>query len=126
MPGRVVVQYDKRDVETMKLIKLDLLGLRMLSSIDDALRDIHGRLRASCVDLDRLPEDIPEVFAMIQRRGHRGRLPDRVAGPDADAAQEPARQRSTTSSSRWPSSGPGPSRATRSIPTCAAARASSR
>ena len=40
MPGRVVVQYDKRDVETIKLIKLDLLGLRMLSSIDDALRDI--------------------------------------------------------------------------------------
>ena len=32
MPGRVVVQYDKRDVETMKLIKLDLLGLRMLSA----------------------------------------------------------------------------------------------
>ncbi|MDQ3448527.1 MAG: PHP domain-containing protein, partial [Chloroflexota bacterium] len=40
MPGRVVVQYDKRDVETIKLIKLDLLGLRMLSAIDDALRDI--------------------------------------------------------------------------------------
>ena len=30
MPGRVVVQYDKRDIETIKLIKLDLLGLRML------------------------------------------------------------------------------------------------
>ena len=26
MPGRVVVQYDKRDVETIKLIKLDLLA----------------------------------------------------------------------------------------------------
>jgi error-prone DNA polymerase len=65
MPGRVVVQYDKRDVETIKLIKLDLLGLRMLSAIDDALRDIQ----ADCgvhVDLDRLPEDIPEVFRMIQ------------------------------------------------------------
>ncbi len=65
MPGRVVVQYDKRDIETIKLIKLDLLGLRMLSSIDDALRDIT----ADCsvvVDLDRLPEDIPDVFRMIQ------------------------------------------------------------
>ena len=64
MPGRVVVQYDKRDIESMKLIKLDLLGLRMLSAIDDALRDIQ----ADCgvhVDLDRLPEDLPEVFAMI-------------------------------------------------------------
>jgi error-prone DNA polymerase len=65
MPGRVVIQYDKRDVETIKLIKLDLLGLRMLSAIDDAIRDIQ----ADCgvyVDLDRLPEDLPEVFRMIQ------------------------------------------------------------
>jgi error-prone DNA polymerase len=64
MPGRVVVQYDKRDVETMKLIKLDLLGLRMLSAIDDALRDIAADC-AVCLDLDRLPEDIEAVFAMI-------------------------------------------------------------
>jgi len=64
MPGRVVVQYDKRDIETLKLIKLDLLGLRMLSSIDDALRDIVTDC-AVHVDLDRLPEDIPEVFRMI-------------------------------------------------------------
>ncbi|CAN5680571.1 hypothetical protein BH23CHL7_BH23CHL7_15370 [soil metagenome] len=64
MPGRVVVQYDKRDIETIKLIKLDLLGLRMLSAIDDALRDIYADC-AVHVDLDRLPEDIPEVFAMI-------------------------------------------------------------
>ena len=64
MPGRVVVQFDKRDVETMKLIKLDLLGLRMLSAIDDALRDIRADC-AVCLDLDRLPEDIGEVFRMI-------------------------------------------------------------
>ena len=64
MPGRVVVQFDKRDVETMKLIKLDLLGLRMLSAIDDALRDIRADC-AVCLDLDRLPEDIEEVFRMI-------------------------------------------------------------
>jgi len=64
MPGRVVVQFDKRDIETMKLIKLDLLGLRMLSAIDDALRDIKADC-AVCLDLDRLPEDIGEVFRMI-------------------------------------------------------------
>jgi error-prone DNA polymerase len=64
MPGRVVVQFDKRDVETMKLIKLDLLGLRMLSAIDDALRDIRADC-AVCLDMDRLPEDIGEVFRMI-------------------------------------------------------------
>jgi error-prone DNA polymerase len=64
MPGRVVVQYDKRDIETLKLIKLDLLGLRMLSAIDDALRDIAADC-AVHVDLDRLPEDIGDVFRMI-------------------------------------------------------------
>ncbi len=64
MPGRVVVQYDKRDIETIKLIKLDLLGLRMLSAIDDALRDIAADCGVHVV-LDRLPEDIPDVFRMI-------------------------------------------------------------
>ncbi len=65
MPGRVVVQYDKRDVETMKLIKLDLLGLGMLAAIDETLQLIEHDC-AVCIDLDRIPEDIPEVFAMLQ------------------------------------------------------------
>ena len=65
MPGRVVVQYDKRDVETMKLIKLDLLGLGMLAAIDETLQLIQSDC-ATCVDLDRLPEDVPEVFEMLQ------------------------------------------------------------
>ena len=65
MPNRVVVQFDKRDVETLKLIKLDLLGLGMLAAIDETLQLIEHDC-AACVDLDRLPEDIPEVFDMLQ------------------------------------------------------------
>jgi DNA polymerase III alpha subunit len=65
MPDRVVVQFDKRDVETLKLIKLDLLGLGMLAAMDETLKLIEHDC-AVCVDLDRLPEDIPEVFAMLQ------------------------------------------------------------
>ena len=65
MPGRVVVQFDKRDVETLKLIKLDLLGLGMLAAIDETLALVEHDC-ATCVDLDRLPEEIPEVFAMLQ------------------------------------------------------------
>ena len=65
MKDRVVVQYDKRDVETLKLIKLDLLGLGMLAAIDETLQRIE-RDCATCLDLDRLPEEIPEVFAMLQ------------------------------------------------------------
>jgi error-prone DNA polymerase len=65
MPDRVVVQFDKRDVETLKLIKLDLLGLGMLAAIDETIQLIEHDC-AVCVDLDRLPEDVPEVFAMLQ------------------------------------------------------------
>jgi DNA polymerase III alpha subunit len=65
MPGRVVVQFDKRDVETLKLIKLDLLGLGMLAAIDETVQLIEHDC-AVCVDLDRLPEEVPEVFAMLQ------------------------------------------------------------
>ena len=65
MPDRVVVQFDKRDVETLKLIKLDLLGLGMLAAMDETLQLIEHDC-AVCLDLDRLPEEIPEVFAMLQ------------------------------------------------------------
>jgi DNA polymerase III alpha subunit len=65
MPDRVVVQFDKRDVETLKLIKLDLLGLGMLAAMDETLQLIEHDC-AVCIDLDRLPEDVPEVFTMLQ------------------------------------------------------------
>ncbi len=65
MVDRVVVQFDKRDVETLKLIKLDLLGLGMLAAMDETLQLIEHDC-AVCIDLDRLPEDVPEVFEMLQ------------------------------------------------------------
>jgi error-prone DNA polymerase len=65
MKDRVVVQFDKRDVEELKLIKLDLLGLGMLAAIDETLQLIEHDC-GTCIDLDRMPEEIPEVFAMLQ------------------------------------------------------------
>jgi error-prone DNA polymerase len=65
MVDRVVVQFDKRDVETLKLIKLDLLGLGMLAAMDETLQLIEHDC-AVCLDLDRMPEDVPEVFEMLQ------------------------------------------------------------
>jgi DNA polymerase III alpha subunit len=65
MPDRVVVQFDKRDVETLKLIKLDLLGLGMLAAMDETIQLIEHDC-AVCLDLDKLPEEVPEVFAMLQ------------------------------------------------------------
>jgi error-prone DNA polymerase len=65
MKDRVVVQFDKRDVETIKLIKLDLLGLGMLAAIDETVQLIEHDC-ATCLVLDAIPEQIPEVFEMVQ------------------------------------------------------------
>jgi DNA polymerase III alpha subunit len=65
MKDRVVVQFDKRDVEELRLIKLDLLGLGMLAAIDETLQLIEHDC-AVCLDLDKLPEEVPEVFDMLQ------------------------------------------------------------
>ena len=47
MPGRVVIQWDKDDCADMGLIKVDLLGLGMMSVIQDALHLVNtGRLGA--------------------------------------------------------------------------------
>jgi error-prone DNA polymerase len=42
MPGRTVVQWDKTALEDAGLVKIDLLGLRMLSVISDALDAIES------------------------------------------------------------------------------------
>jgi DNA polymerase III alpha subunit len=65
MQDRVVVQFDKRDVEELKLIKLDLLGLGMLAAIDETLQLIEHDC-GTCVVLDAIPESIPEVFEMLR------------------------------------------------------------
>ena len=64
MPGRVVVQFNKDDVEDLGLIKMDLLGLRTLSAVAECLgliESTHGHRP----DLDALPLDDPRVYDMI-------------------------------------------------------------
>ncbi|MHB8631237.1 MAG: DNA polymerase III subunit alpha, partial [Candidatus Limnocylindria bacterium] len=64
MPGRNVVQLDKRDVEDLGLIKMDLLGLRTLSLIKDAVAMID-ELHGVRLDLGTLPLDDPAVYDLI-------------------------------------------------------------
>ena len=76
MPGRVVVQWDKEDCADMGLIKVDLLGLGMMSALQDALVLVngadsqgHGGTGAggqSALDLAHLPPDDPGVYKMLQ------------------------------------------------------------
>jgi error-prone DNA polymerase len=63
MPDRVVVQFNKDDVEDLGLIKMDMLGLRTLSVVAEALELIE-RTTGELPDLDRLPLDDPSVYEM--------------------------------------------------------------
>jgi error-prone DNA polymerase len=65
MPGRVIVQWDKEDCADLGIIKVDLLGLGMMSALQDAL----GLLRGTGVEVDlaHLPPDDPKVYAMLRK-----------------------------------------------------------
>ncbi|MDQ4059003.1 MAG: DNA polymerase III subunit alpha [Actinomycetota bacterium] len=62
--GFTMLQADKDDVEDLGLVKLDVLGVRMLSSIAHA-RDQIARTRSQPVDLDSLPRDDRSTFELI-------------------------------------------------------------
>ena len=64
MPGRVVVQFDKDDIEDLGLIKMDLLGLRTLSAIAECL-DLIEQTTGTRPDLDALPLDDQRVYDVI-------------------------------------------------------------
>ena len=58
-----VTQYTMTALDELGLIKMDFLGLRNLSVIDDAVKMIR-RTVPDC-DIEKIPEDDPAVFAMI-------------------------------------------------------------
>ncbi|MEG1537714.1 MAG: DNA polymerase III subunit alpha, partial [Clostridiales bacterium] len=62
--GSITTQYSKEQVEACGLVKMDLLGLRTLSVIDDALENIEKSTRIR-VDIEKLPLDDPVTFQML-------------------------------------------------------------
>jgi error-prone DNA polymerase len=64
MPGRIVCQWDKDSIADAGLIKVDLLGLRMLSLIDEACK-LAEKNRNAKINLDKLPLDDKEIYDMI-------------------------------------------------------------
>jgi error-prone DNA polymerase len=64
MPGRVVVQWDKDDCADLGIIKVDLLGLGMLSALEEAIPIIRVHEK-TLVDLAHLPQDDPLVYKML-------------------------------------------------------------
>ena len=66
--GVVVSQYDKDDVETLGLVKMDILGLRIHSAISTAVELARERLGADAVpEPFTLPHDDSRVYEMIAR-----------------------------------------------------------
>ncbi|MEX2196472.1 MAG: error-prone DNA polymerase [Thermoleophilaceae bacterium] len=66
MEGRQVLQWDKDSCGDAGFLKIDLLGLGMLSAVERCVDEI-ARVRGEIVDLSRIPYDDPEVYAQIQR-----------------------------------------------------------
>ncbi len=66
MAERTVIQWDKDDLDPVRLIKIDLLGLGMLTLLQDAAVLLR-RTRGVVFDLARLRMDDPAVYDMICR-----------------------------------------------------------
>ncbi|MEW1908422.1 error-prone DNA polymerase [Kitasatospora sp. NPDC085895] len=66
MPGRSVLQWDKDSVAAAGLVKIDLLGLGMLSALHDTC-DLVARHHGVRFDLATIPPDDPAVYDMLCR-----------------------------------------------------------
>ena len=64
MPGRVVAQWDKDDCEDLGIVKVDLLGLGMMSVMQDAFELCRERGRP--LDLAHIPKNDQKTFDIMQ------------------------------------------------------------
>jgi error-prone DNA polymerase len=66
MAGRQMCQWDKDSCSDAGFLKIDLLGLGMLSAVEDCIDQI-ARLRGESIDLSRIRLDDKDVYDEIQR-----------------------------------------------------------
>jgi error-prone DNA polymerase len=66
MAGRQMCQWDKDSCADAGFLKIDLLGLGMLSAVEECV-DLVAHTRGKQIDLSRVPLDDPDVFEEIQR-----------------------------------------------------------
>jgi error-prone DNA polymerase len=65
MEGRQIVQWDKDSCADAGFLKIDLLGLGMLSAVERCV-DLVARTRGEQIDLSRIPYDDPDTYDCIQ------------------------------------------------------------
>ncbi|HZJ28970.1 MAG TPA: PHP domain-containing protein, partial [Solirubrobacterales bacterium] len=66
MAGRQIVQWDKDSCADAGFLKIDLLGLGMLSAVERCVEEIE-RVRGERIDLSRIPLDDTATFDSIRR-----------------------------------------------------------
>src|SRR5581483_9414503 len=66
MEGRQIVQWDKDSCSDAGFLKIDLLGLGMLSAVERSVELIE-RTRGEQIDLSRIPYDDPATYECIQK-----------------------------------------------------------
>ncbi|MGI8717839.1 MAG: DNA polymerase III subunit alpha [Lapillicoccus sp.] len=66
--GQIITQFDYPSCERLGLVKMDFLGLRNLTILDDAIANVEAN-RAQSVDLERLSRtlDDPATYALLAR-----------------------------------------------------------
>src|SRR5438094_753072 len=62
---KMVTQFDMNGVAQLGLLKMDFLGLRTLSVIEETLRHLHTRDIE--LDIDHIPLDDAKTYAMLRR-----------------------------------------------------------
>jgi error-prone DNA polymerase len=65
MEGRQMVQWDKDSCADAGFLKIDLLGLGMLSAVERCVEEI-ARVHGKRIDLSRIPFDDPQTFKAIR------------------------------------------------------------
>ena len=64
--GGIVTQYEMHAVENLGLLKMDFLGLRNLTVLEDAVQNIE-RTRETHLDIDNVPLDDRTSYEMLSR-----------------------------------------------------------
>ena len=65
MADRTVIQWDKEDIESLGLLKIDILALGMLSAIRKSLQLVH-RYCPSIKSVSDIPKDDAATYRMLQ------------------------------------------------------------
>ena len=64
---QIVAQYDKDDIESIGLIKFDFLGLKTLTIIDLAIKNIRGIYPNNKLDISLIPLDDAKTYHLLKQ-----------------------------------------------------------